>query len=241
MRICSAGALLAVFLCLLASSAAFAQESTYAKDGFYVGGSLTYGGLSGDFDGNHVLTDSGGILLTQQYLLLPDFKNSTGFGLIFGYRRGWYAGEITYQQSRPDWSMRSSVGSLSTTGTATLAFLNFNYKVYFNQLSRLQPYAFIGPSVCFLTIDDGSTDDDGHVGDGRLTGFGGNVGVGLAYYINDRICLSGDVSYRDVFFDSYEGVAGSGHLPGGYTDGSESDSRIFGSGLACAISITYTF
>ena len=227
---------LAAVVVVVFAGGAPAQDESTPYDGFYLGSYMPYTTMWEDFDGRHLLTDP------HQALLRPDIHGGSGWGVIAGFRRGWFAGELTFQQSRHDWTMQMDVDPLPMRGRAEINSLALNAKAFLPVDGPVQPYVLAGPSLTFLTVKRGSIDTVGSIGDAEYSDVGGNLGCGVAVYIGHSVCLSAGVQYHATFFDSYKGEGGRGHLPGGDDDDDwECDHRLQGDGFTYLVSLTFTF
>ncbi len=196
----------------------FAQELYYAKTGFYVGLSLPYNNISGDFNGDTVLVGPSDIII------VPKIEDDYGFGILLGVTSGQGAGELSYLRTTHDASF------LGGKGEVEYNMVNIDGKYYFLAHARVQPYLLLGLSFPWLIIKDGSASSSA-VGDATFTGIGFNLGTGIAYYLHPRVSINAGINYKPLWYTRAEGVVGEGKL----------EDAIDGSGFNFNVGMTYIF
>jgi hypothetical protein len=201
---------------------AFGEELYYAKTGIYMGLSLPYNTIGGDFNGDTALVGSSDIIL------IPSIDDGYGFGISLGITSGQFAGEISYLRTTHDASFQGAKGDVEYN------MVNLEGKYYFLAHKRTQPYLLWDLSFPWLTIVDGSVTlppSPPSVGDATLTGIGFNLGTGIAYYLHPRVSINAGINYRLVWYTRAEGVVEEGKL----------EDSIDGSGFNFNVGIAYIF
>ncbi len=183
--------------------AAWAQETPgFAKNGFYVGASdvpnFTLDGIT--FDGSSYYQQIGG----DEILILPRLEPKSTIRGIGGYRLGWGAFEVSYEQT-------THVGTfLDLSGEATFHSLNFDERLFALTRGRVQPYGLLGLSLPWLTVKNGSflaSDVPGDVADASFRGYGLNTEAGVTVYPMSRVGISTGYRYRAMWFSSASGIS----------------------------------
>jgi hypothetical protein len=201
------------------STGVLAQDTPYAKDGLYAGFNISYNTISGDFDGNSFLASA------TEIIIIPKVEGGVGFGALLGLRFGKGALELSYQRSEHDATW------LGAKGTVAYNIVDIDFKLYPSINSQLQPYLLVGMGIPWLVVHDGAATAF-EVSDATLLGIGLNIGGGLAYYIQPKICVNGGIIYRWINYSSATGVSSaSNDIEGG----------LDGSGLTLKIGIAFTF
>lgn len=201
------------------STGVLAQDTSYVKEGMYVGFNLTYNTIGGDFDGQSALVSA------TEIIIIPKVESSMGFGALLGVRFKKGALELSYQRSEHDATW------LGAKGTAAYNAIDLDFKIYPSAESQIQPYLLFGMGIPWLVVHDGAATAT-EVGDGTLIGFGFNIGGGIAYYLQPTICVNGGVIYRWISYSTATGVSGVSNT---IQDG------LGGSGLTLKAGITFTF
>lgn len=204
-------------------SAVSAEEKYYAKQGTYIGLTLPYNAINGNFDGESFLSRQ------SEIILVPKVESSFGWGILLGGRRQKWAGELSYLRSTHD------VTWLGAKGEATYNIVSLDFKRYFLVDGPVQPYFLLGwiPYASFV-VKDGSASSSGDVGDATFTALltGLNLGGGLAFYLHPRVSLNGGIIYRLILFGDAEGVEGVT---------APIEDPLSGSGLNLNVGIAFTF
>ncbi len=201
------------------STGVLAQDTSYVKEGVYVGFNLTYNTISGDFDGNSLLASA------TEIIAIPKVESSTGFGALLGVRFKKGALELSYQKSEHDDTW------LGTKGTTVYNIVDIDFKIYPSAESQMQPYLLLGMGIPWLVVRDGAFTATA-IGDATLTGIGFNIGGGISYYFQPRICVNGGVIYRWISYSTATGVSEASNT---IQDG------LGGSGLTLKGGITFAF
>lgn len=201
-----------------------AEEKFYAKEGFYMGITLPYNTIGGDFEGNSMLIGP------DEIILVPKVEGDFGWGIALGGRGKKWAGELSYLRST------HNVTWLGAQGEAVYNLVTLDFKRYFLVDKSVQPYILLGwiPSA-WLTVKDGSADVFGRVGDAtfiEIFSAGLDLGGGLAFYLHPRVAINTGILYRLVYFATAEGVIGE---PGDIED------SLNASGLSYNVGLTFTF
>ncbi len=204
-----------------AAQLVFAQELYYAKTGIYMGLSLPYNTIGGDFNGDTVLVGSSDIIL------VPSIEGGYGFGITLGVTSGQVAGEMSYLRTTHDASFQGLKGDV------VYNMVNLDGKYYFLAHERAQPYLLLGLSFPWLTIIDGSATLTAppSVGDATFTGIGLNLGTGIAYYLNPRVSINAGINYRLVWYTRAGGVVEEEKL----------EDALSGHGFNFNVGISYIF
>lgn len=201
------------------STGVLAQDTSYVKEGMYVGFNLTYNTISGDFDGQSALVSA------TEIIVIPKVESNMGFGALLGVRFKKGALELSYQRSEHDDT------SVLGKGTTVYNIVDIDFKIYPSAESQMQPYLLLGMGIPWLVVRDGAYTATA-VGDGTLRGLGFNIGGGVSYYLQPTICVNGGVTYRLISYSTATGVSGISNT---IQDG------LGGSGLTLKGGITFTF
>ena len=168
------------------------------KEGIYVGGSVLYNWMSGDFDDIGLLTEDEG----SDICITPEVDDGPGFGVAVGWRRFSDAIELSYQHSVHD--VDTSIFNIGDDD-ASYNSIDINYKLdVFQDLSyfaqrQMRPYVLIGLAIPWLTLDDVYW--NGHaLHDETFWGLGLNLGMGVNYYFDPQWALTGGLTYRWNWF-----------------------------------------
>lgn len=189
----------ALTICLLtvAATAASAQETSGAANGFYAGVSdvpnFTFDGET--FDGLSYYRKIGG----EETLILPRLDKKATFRALAGYRLTRGSFEVGYERT-------NHTGNFAgLQADSSFQSINFDERIYLLTRGRIQPYGLVGFSLPRLTIKDGSFLED-QVGDARFHGVGMNIEPGVAVFPNPHIGLGAGYRYRVMWFTTAEGV-----------------------------------
>ncbi len=184
----------------LMSSSIYADEdylgSFNVQDGFYLEFFGIRNSIGGDFD------DTSYLYRWDTIYDVPKVDAGYGFGASLGLRTDNAAFEVSYQRSTHDtFSSFTEIGEQE----ASLSILDFNAKFDIFEKDRVRPYLLVGLGLPWLTIPDSMIDTT--YNDETFYGISGNLGVGLAYYFNPKVCITGGMIYRWLYFTSVEGVS----------------------------------
>lgn len=199
-----------------------AQEDTsYVKDGFYLGALGVYNSMSGDFDDTKFFTGPG------VGIDVPDVGSGVGFGVVAGVRSGRGAVEFGYQRSTHD--TVSSFTDMGEGGKSTAAYnvIDLNVKIDVLTKSRFRPYVLFGVGIPWMTIKDSVMDAGGGIEDATFVGFCLNAGAGVAYYFRPQWAVTGGTIFRWNRFGSAEGTS--------------LESSLTENALGFTVGIAYTF
>jgi hypothetical protein len=201
------GALLAaVFIvgpCPPPSLAGGFQQPTYQRKtnwSFYLGPTVSWLSLGGDFDGQNVLIDRD----TGDIFAIPKFDTAPGIGGVVGLRnplescRVDLAMEVSYQQAR----MNNTLAGISNTNKAVLHEIGVTAKSYFLANQSTQPFLAFGLDVPWLTVPGGNLTNNQ---DATFRGVGLHGGGGLSHFILPHVSLEGSIVYRYRRFTSING------------------------------------
>lgn len=173
-----------------------AEESAfYTQDGLYLEIFGVRNSVGKDFD------DSISLLTSSALYDVPDVDAGNGFGISLGAKKKNTAFEFSYQRSTHDTSS-SYVGIGDQTGYLNIFDMNAKIDIFAKE--QVRPYLLLGFGIPWLTITDSMY--DGSYDDETFIGLSGNLGAGLAYYLNPRVCLTGGMTYRWMIFTSVDGV-----------------------------------
>ena len=206
--------------CLAVVSPVHAGDSSYVKDGWYLGLQAVHNSMSDDdfaADGT-ILTVPGDLFD------LPEVDAGTGFGVVLGMKRDRVALELGYQRSSHDTSSFFVVAPGESE--ASYNVIDLNFKVDVLARDKLRPYILFGFGIPWLTID-GSAFDGTKYYDETFHGFAFNLGAGVAYYLRPQWALTGGLMYRYSWFSSVEG--------------NDIDDSLTANVLAFTLGIAYTF
>lgn len=164
---------------------------------------------------NRVGKDFYGTYLTSTEAVadVPDVDPGGGFGISLGQRGERGAFEISYQRSDHDThSYFTDIGDQK----GYLNIIDFNIKVDVCAKERVRPYFLLGFGFPWLTITDSYMDVyDDSLQNETFLGISGNVGCGLAYFLTPRLCITGGMAYRWMFFTSVKGYSIEENLSAG--------------------------
>lgn len=206
-----------IFFSLITTNVFAGNRDFQAKEGFYIGLSYENNSLPGEFDDSSYYTSA-----TYGYNV-PDVDSGSGFGITFGSRLQKGAAELSYHRSNHDTDTQFiDIGKQDSTYN----LVDINLKIDVFDQGKLKPNILLGLGYSWLNIDNSMTDGI-HYSDETFTGFAGNLGTGLTYYFNPRLCINGEVIYR---WQSY-----------GHIEGEEIDENIGGGGINYTVGIAYTF
>ncbi len=203
----------AVAVCLLSCLTAVcptrAGESGGVKDGYYLGGTLVYNQMSGDFDDSIIYesTDEADLDLFN----VPDVDNGAGFGLYLGRRVDRLSFEIGYQSTSHETNtVIPEIGKQD----GVYNVVDLNIKIDIIARGRLRPYVLIGGGIPWLTIENSRSTDDGVTWnkDLRFVGACFNAGVGVAYYFHPQWALTAGLLHRWNWFTDGDGFELEGGL-----------------------------
>jgi len=213
------------FLCFtlffLCNSFVSAQGIPYAKNGAYLGLTIPFQKLEGDFDGRRVVVD----LLNEELIIIPQITSKSGFGVTLGVRGEVMAEELSYYHSHHDASW------LSYECDTDINLLNLDTKLYIANEQQIQPYLLLGGVYSWVVVQNGSINSNNYYDNAQLYGFGYNLGGGIALYLNHRLAINGGVTYRYIEFKTMDGVSG---------EMMELENPIVGSGLSFNVGLTLT-
>ena len=172
---------------------AAAQETVYAKNGFFIGGVYASLSLGGGLNGRDVLADS------DETIIIPSLRRGSGFGIIFGRSMEGMRFEIVYQQTKHDAFWQGFIE------TSTNHIVDLNMKYCFMRKSIVQPFLLLGIGGEWFSVPDGSASDT-LVGDSSYRGVTFNPGGGLAFYVHPRVAISASAGYRIMLVGKARGV-----------------------------------
>lgn len=186
-------------LALIMTSAVYAQDAAYVKDGTYIGVFLTSNQMSGDFDGTSL-----GYVAPGEFLDVPDVDSGSGLGILLGVRMPNAKGavELGYQRSRHD---TSSIWIDMGANEAAYNVIDLNIKIDVLAREQIRPYILFGFGFPWLTVEDRGMIDGLTYQDATFTGLCLNVGAGAAYYFRPDLAVTGGIIYRWNRFSSAEG------------------------------------
>src|SRR4030042_590617 len=140
------GFCLAVMLGILGLSATAHAEgyysNEYAKSGFYIGYIFPYNSVRGSFSGDEILYAG------NELILIPKFQDASGFGVAFGGKFSKGAIEFTYLKSK------HSISWMGAERTDTYQMVTIDFKRFFLNKRRTQPFILAGASFPWITADD---------------------------------------------------------------------------------------
>ena len=185
-----------IILSLLISvmtSAIYAKDDAYVKEGTYLGIFRTQNQMSGDFKGITYLSTP------SKFYDVPNLESGDGFGVVLGGRASDGSFEFGYQRSRHDTS-----SLLFGYSEASYNLIDMNFKFDCFAQERIKPYILFGFGYSWLTIEDGSY--NGSYDDATYHGFAWNMGAGAAYYFHPQWAVTGGVTKRWNGFGTVDGV-----------------------------------
>lgn len=211
-------------LVFVMTSAVYAQDGDYIKEGWYVGVFSTQVLMSGDFNGSGGYDDMG------ELLAVPDIANDTGLGFVFGAKGSGVAFELGFQRSdhktsslllQPVYTSEGPV--LFEGGETSYNVIDLNLKIDVFPQKQFRPYILLGLGYSWITIENGlfdytedlwsvePGDEDelkGSFEDTTYGAFNVNLGFGVAYYFHPQWAITAGVIHRwnrfepwDIFLD----------------------------------------
>jgi len=217
------GILILIFvmnLCLLGS--AYGQQHLDKK--VYIGLTLPYSTIKGDFDATKSLQDNA----TGEIFRIPEADGAMGFGGYIGYGRYpggkmGYGIEVGYERTSHD------VTDGAWTGNAKLNVFSINLRGFYDAMP-IEPYLLLGVAVPRLVVNDGAI-LSGLMDDVTYSGLGANMGFGVNLYVLPVLCITGNFQYRYISYSQVQGIGDKLDISGGLT----------GSGLNISGSLVYHF
>ena len=192
-----------LFICtaLTVSFNSLAGESSFAKDGFFIGYFFTDNSITGDFDRKTVLTSS------TEIVLVPKVESGQGSDFVLGVREKAVTYEFHYMSSKHD------VTFLDAKGEAEYSAWSLDIKGYFLSKKRFQPFIGIGLIFPDLKVKDaGATStSSGEIMSGDATFISGpavNWSGGIAVFISPRVSVQLGVTYHNFDIKSVKGASG---------------------------------
>nr|MBN2276717.1 porin family protein [candidate division Zixibacteria bacterium] len=193
---------------ILTSSFAFSQS--FPKK-IYLGLTLPYNTVGGDFDGSLSLYNSG----LQEGFYIPDADGAIGFGAVAGYEKYFngklgFGAELAFERTSHD------VTQSTWTSTATLIIFSGNLKAFYDA-SPVEPYLLFGISVPRFTAKNGSVSGtyQSVFEDARFTGVGINLGAGINLYVMPKLNLNAGITYRYINYSRARGIGDWAEIPNG--------------------------
>ncbi len=199
----------------------------HAKDGFYISALTSHHTIGRGFDGKTFLHDR------KEILLVPDIDADQGFGLVLGFRDGAEALEFSYWRSKHDATLRDEHDTPLPGADFDALFqaVTMDLRRYFFTADPVQPSVLLGITFPWVKVTDASVNAAGQVGDASFYGLGVNIGVGLSYYVHQRVSARGDITYRLIGYWTASGVEGE----------RKSIDTISGSGFDYSLGLQFTF
>ncbi len=170
------------------------RSEFYGHSGFGLGVRGIGSRLGGDFDGDTTLSG-------PDTIFLSDLDDSLGYELVFAIFDEGTAFEFGYTRTDYEGDFAGFPGDVDHRAFGVRAIH------YWRANERLQPLAYLGFFVPWAEIEDGSENGPA-IGDAQLTsGFGGEVGGGLVWWLSRRLAL--DLRAHALYeeFARAEGVA----------------------------------
>lgn len=176
------------------------QQNYYATMGITVGFIVPYNTISGDFDGERVLTG------TNDIFLLPKVEGNYGWGVTVGIRGTFAAMELSYLTSTHD------VTFLGAKGKADFNAVILDFKYYFWADKPIQIYPTVGIGFPWLVVENAhatlgsqgnsSFNDDAFFG----TAVTFTPGGGVLLYLSPSFSLGAELIYRWTIFGTVNGI-----------------------------------
>src|SRR5262249_24986242 len=161
------------------------------------GGSVVYNYIEGDFDGNRTLVSQGGP--NQVTIAIPSVDPGFGGRLSGGWRWSHAKLELAVMQSHHD----DHFNGVENSAIYTTYDMNRNYW-------RRTPWSHVKPNVmggfALPSIDLNHASTDGtFTGDGRMYGYGFNLGGGADIYVTRNLSIDALIFYHWTRFDTAKG------------------------------------
>jgi len=172
---------------------------------------VIYTSLEGDFDGDSSLVSSGP---GNVQINIPNIDYGFGGRIAGGYRWKQAAVELAIQNSRHD----DSFGGVTNTAIYTSYDLNGYLYLPFPE-PHVKPAIMGGFALPYLTLDHASNDGT-FTADGRLYGYGFNLGGAADIYVMKNLSIDARAYYHWTRFDTAAGVGTGYHeIHGGDLNG----------------------
>lgn len=170
------------------------RSEFFARKGVSLGVRGTGSHLGGDFDGDTTLDG-------PDTIFLSDTEDALGYELVLGFVGAGSAVELSYARTEYEGEFAGFPGDVEYKAF-TVRGVN-----YWRANSAVQPLAFVGFLLPLADIEDGSSDGV-DTGNGKLrSGFGLELGGGLAWRLTPRLALDLRASTVYQEFERAEGVA----------------------------------
>jgi hypothetical protein len=180
------------------------------ETGPYLGGSVIYNEVEGDFDGNKSLVSSGGNVTID----LPSVDPGLGGRMSGGYRWSQAKVELAAEYSSHDDSFQG------VDHSATYWSYDMNGYYYLpSPWERVKPNVMGGFALPTIELHHSST-SGAFTGDGHLYGYGFNLGGGADIYVTRNLSIDVLGFYHWTRFTTAAGVGTGYHtIHGGDIDG----------------------
>lgn len=160
----------------------------------YIGFSLPYNSVKGDFNGYNYLTGGG------ENLVLPKIEGEYGFGAtVGGNLDGNICIELNYNRSVHDTFWDGDYYQ------ATLNIIGCDLKLFLSDSTRnsAKPYFILGAGIPSLVVKNGASRDLWR-GNATFTGFSYDLGGGMELRFDRHLAFTGEIIYRRIIFDTAE-------------------------------------
>ena len=170
------------------------RSEFYGKKGFALGVRGLGTHMSGDFDGDTVLSG-------PDTIFLSDLDDALGYELTLGYRKKGTGWELAYTRTYHEGDFEGFPGDVDYRA------FTFRGLHYWRANSEWQPFAMMGFVLPLADLEDGSSLGPEN-GDAQLRGgFGLELGGGVAFWLTRRLVLDLRTSFIYQEFARAEGVA----------------------------------
>ncbi len=167
------------------------------NEGFYIGLSMPYVNIEGDFDGD----SSNWIRDTEIEYYLYEHTAELGQGILFGFYNESYAFEISYSLSEHDYSWDTISGKMRDGSELQLLNATIKKYKYFSN-NKNAVYGLIGYGTCRFSVKDNVIDyNSNEIDDATYYGSGYHLGIGWLYRINNKIALDCSLVYQRMIMD----------------------------------------
>ncbi|MBN1232311.1 MAG: hypothetical protein JXA60_03040 [Candidatus Coatesbacteria bacterium] len=132
---------------------------------------------------------------------LPKIKNNAGYGCLFGIKFYSYNTEIAYFGTNYKTEFKNQ-----TSHNAHDWHINWNNKFCLRERNRTQPYLFTGLGLERIKITESAYfRDEKKARDALYNGLDIEVGIGLRYYLSEKVTIRSELSYKSTGFTGVDG------------------------------------
>lgn len=160
------------------------EEMVYGDDGFFIGTTVPFVSLEGDFDGSLTLFNE------RQTFITPRLNKGTGFELNFGIKSRSGLWSFTYLRSAHKNVFQGK------NGESVYRVIGLDAMPFLLTWGRLRPYLLLGINIPWIIVKDGWSYYDNSGGDASFVGMGVNAGGGFLFHLQPKLFIRGTAAYR---------------------------------------------